>query len=128
MAFYGKEQVLKNTIPKCQAFEKGEANEQLKRKVGRTLQNTNICGDYKTGVCEREVCDRRHIKKKDVKPLECPICAKKITVQTFGATECGNMVCLDCSLKGLENREIDEDRIMVLCPKCKKISEYKRFM
>lgn len=62
----------------------GKATENLKREVGRTLQNTDICGDFKTNICTRTNCNRRHIKLDGRQSLECPICRDQIVMNSFG--------------------------------------------
>lgn len=106
----------------------GEATEHMKREVGRTLQTTNICGDFKPSVCKRASCNRRHIKIDDIHPLECPICCQEITVQSFGAAYCGHMFCYNCALRCLDNRIDNQSSITVNCPICRSPSSYKKFM
>jgi len=103
----------------------GKATENLKREVGRTLQNTNICGDFKKNVCKRSICHRRHIKL-DGKPLECPICREQIVIKSFGAALCGHMFCYNCALRCLDN-DINGE-IAVRCPMCRSKCVYKKFM
>lgn len=81
----------------------GKPTKNLKREVGRTLQNKNICNDYKTSVCNRANC-KRHIKLDDIKTsMTCVICILKITVNNFGAAECGHIFCYDCALQMLSD-------------------------
>jgi hypothetical protein len=104
----------------------GKATETLKREVRRTLQNTNICGDFKNNVCKRTSCNRRHVKL-DTQPLECPICCEQIDTESFGAALCGHMFCYNCvtCIDGYVNRE---GLITVQCPMCRTQSIYKKLM
>lgn len=89
----------------------GKATENLKREVGRTLQNTDICNDFKKNICQRIKCKLRHIRL-DTQPLQCPICRGQIillhnsyiilckdSIESFGAAICGHILCYNCALR-----------------------------
>ena len=105
----------------------GKATENLKKEVGRTLQNTNICGDFKKGICIRENCNRRHVKVDNMQPLECPICRDQIVTSSFGAVICRHILCYECALKCL-NAKLDEEQLTVYCPMCRIKGKYKKLM
>lgn len=72
--------------------------------------------------CNRLKCKLQHIKLEDLKPITCIVCTENVTVETFGAADCGHKFCLNCAYQLLH----DEDRqLKVLCPVCRRISEYK---
>lgn len=107
----------------------GKATERLKREIGRTLQESYICGDFKSGTCERQNCNRRHI---NTDPLECRICHEQINIDNLGASVCGHMLCYTCALKCIpEVYEIEggneNDLIKIKCPMCRTVNEYKKF-
>lgn len=106
----------------------GKATENLKREVGRTLQNTDICGDFKNDMCIRRNCDRRHVKLDDRQPLECLICREQITIKSFGAATCGHMFCYNCALKCLNNDVDKGNSIKLQCPMCRSQGGYKNLM
>ncbi|XP_024882549.1 uncharacterized protein LOC112461518, partial [Temnothorax curvispinosus] len=60
----------------------GKATEYLKQEVGRTLQNPNICKDFKNDNCNRDNCNLRHVNSN--RSLECPICCEEVKRDTFG--------------------------------------------
>jgi len=98
----------------------GNATENLKREIGRTLQSVNICGDFKNNLCKRAICNRRHITL-DTQPLECPICREIIVTKTFGAAFCGHIFCHNCLLRLIS---YDEE---IKCPMCRRFVTYKKF-
>jgi len=100
----------------------GKETEQLKREVGRTLQSSNICGDFKKGVCRRQKCRLRHIKNDA--SLECPICRDEITVERFGAGDCGHVFCWSCARRCLNDTQ--EHGIEVKCPICRHTLPYNK--
>lgn len=104
-----------------------KATENLKREVGRTLQNTNICGDFKKGMCTRTTCKHRHVKF-NTSPLECPICRDKIVMDTFGALTCGHILCLECASKLLKDDDTYNEDIIIECPMCRGKRKYKKLM
>ncbi|KAL0117652.1 hypothetical protein PUN28_008804 [Cardiocondyla obscurior] len=101
----------------------GVVTNQLRYEVGRTLQNTNICGDYKTGQCSRENCQRRHIAHRDV--LECVVCCDTIVRDTFGAANCGHIFCNTCALK-CEGPSQNNNILTVVCPVCQSVGGYEQ--
>ncbi|XP_011859953.1 PREDICTED: uncharacterized protein LOC105557345 [Vollenhovia emeryi] len=113
------------SVEQLQYETTGKPTEHLKREVARTLQNTNICGDFKTSVCNRTKCKRRHIKLDNSEPLECPICTKAIIIENFGAGDCGHIFCCKCA-----SRIVNEtnDEMKVQCPICRFTGEYKKLM
>ncbi|XP_024869960.1 zinc finger CCCH domain-containing protein 10-like [Temnothorax curvispinosus] len=106
----------------------GKTTENLKKEVGRTLQNTNICGDFKNNVCKRSICNRRHVKLDDLQPLECPICRDTITLKSIGVPLCGHMFCYNCGLKCLSSNTVKGGSIVVYCPMCRSEQPYKKLM
>ena len=98
--------------------------ENLKKEVGRTLQSKNICHDYKISSCNRDKCERRHIKFDDIKPLKCSICITNITINNFGATECGHVFCYKCALQLLDDYAVNVEIIKVKCPICRFTADY----
>lgn len=105
----------------------GKATENLKREVGRTLQNVDICNDFKKNICHRVKCNFRHIKLDDMEPLQCPICREQIIIESFGAAICGHIFCYNCALKCI-SRNINEETIKVDCPMCRSENVYKKFI
>lgn len=113
------------SVEQLQYETTGNPTKNLKREVGRTLQNKNICNDYKTSVCNRANCKRRHIKLDDIKTsLTCVICTLKITVNNFGAAECGHIFCYDCALQMLSDDTKNVEIIKVKCPICRFKANY----
>lgn len=104
----------------------GKATENLKREVGRTLQNTDICGDLKKNSCTRTNCNRRHVKLDSIQPLECPICRNKIVMNSFGAVTCGHILCYNCALKCLKDAIDSKQSITIYCPMCRCEGGYKK--
>lgn len=104
----------------------GKATENLKREVGRTLQNTDICGDLKKNVCKRENCNRRHVKP--LERLQCFICTYQISTDTFGAVSCGHILCYNCALRILSDTVNTDNSLKICCPQCKCIGKYKKLM
>ncbi|KAM0736149.1 hypothetical protein ACS0PU_010110 [Formica fusca] len=105
----------------------GNPTEHLKREVGRTLQNKNICSDFKTSVCNRTKCKLHYIKLDDSESLQCPICTKTMTTEKFGTGECGHIFCYDCALRMLSDM-VHAEIIKVHCPICRSTTEYKKLM
>lgn len=107
----------------------GKATENLKKEIGRTLQNSDICGDFKKNICKRTKCYRRHIKSDDsMQDLECPICRDEIMSEFLGAALCGHIFCYKCALRCLNNNENETGLINLYCPLCNSNSMYKRLM
>ncbi|XP_024894113.1 uncharacterized protein LOC112468927 [Temnothorax curvispinosus] len=102
----------------------GKETEQLKREVGRTLQNSSICGKFKNGDCTLPKCRLRHVKY-DVAPLECTICTEIINVEHLGAGDCGHIFCANCAMRCLINDEY-ENFVETRCPICRKSVPYKK--
>ncbi|XP_011705593.1 PREDICTED: uncharacterized protein LOC105460802 [Wasmannia auropunctata] len=105
----------------------GKPTDNLKREVGRTLQSTNICGDFKKNVCKRTKCKRRHVKLDDIEPLECPVCRDEMIIENFGAGYCGHIFCMKCAFR-LLNDEVESGKIKVNCPICRQETIYKKLM
>ncbi|KAL0108683.1 hypothetical protein PUN28_015279 [Cardiocondyla obscurior] len=91
----------------------GKASDRMRTEVGRTLQNTNICGDYKSGRCQRENCNRRHIAHTE--KMECIICCQEVSRDTFGAGRCKHVYCYTCALKCADYIQT-EDILTIECP------------
>lgn len=108
----------------------GKATEYLKREVGRTLQNSNICKDFKNGNCNRDNCYLRHLHFNN-RTLDCSICCEQIEYSTFGTCTCGHMICSTCALKctySTYGEPEDDELITVKCPMCRSIVHYKQLL
>lgn len=101
----------------------GKETENLKREVGRTLQSSSICGDFKNGICTRTKCRLRHVKLNDI-ALQCPICSENMIVERFGAGDCGHVFCLICALRC--SNDTNKQYIEIMCPICRRILPYKK--
>lgn len=110
----------------------GKATEHLKQEVGRTLQESNICGDFKRGSCTREDCNRRHISTANT--MECTICRFDIEEDNLGAASCGHVLCYNCALRQAELpdvyevREDNENDMIIKCPFCMRNKHYKKLI
>lgn len=98
----------------------GKESEHLKREVGRTLQSSSICGDYKNGDCTQTKCRLRHVKFNAC--LQCPIRRENITVESLGAGECGHMFCLIWALRC--SNDTNKQFIEITCPICRRTIPY----
>ncbi|XP_070529970.1 zinc finger CCCH domain-containing protein 10-like [Cardiocondyla obscurior] len=101
----------------------GLSSAKLRYEVGRTLQNSIICGDYKAGRCNRTDCQRRHIGHDE--KLECIVCCGEIVLDTFGASSCGHVYCYTCALK-CQGPPRPYTMLTVVCPVCRSVPSYEQ--
>jgi len=104
----------------------GVATENLKSEIGRTLQNKNICRNFKNNACKQTKCKLRHVNVEN-KSLECRICKKTIIKEIFGTGEWGHIFCYDCALYRLQDR-VNSDIKEVYCVICRSITTYIKLM
>lgn len=116
----------------CTSFERiryettGRLTENMQREVSRSLQDPSLCGDYKNGNCKRNKCKLKHVKFNDT-PFECCVCRDDMTVQNFGAADCGHMFCFNYALRCIHDRCNDLGlTINVTCPLCRQTQPYRK--
>lgn len=102
----------------------GVITEYMKREIGRTLQISNICGDFKYNTCNRTKCKLRHINWESTMSMACIICTNNLNVENIGAGNCGHLLCHNCALWSLYNE--DRQQIEIRCPVCRSICEYNK--